>query len=68
MLQFLKHEYPEKDKALYVSADNPWFYDHNLYELISDFDKNRGKLLLIDEIHKYAGWSTELKAGYDAYL
>lgn len=67
MLQHLKYYYPKKDKALYASADNPWFYDNSLYDLISDFDKNGGELLLIDEIHKYHGWPSELKSGYDAH-
>ncbi len=67
LLQYLKFHYPEKEKALYVSADNPWFYDNRLYRLISDFDKSGGQLLLIDEIHKYPGWPAELKAGYDAH-
>jgi len=67
LLQYLKFHYPEKEKALYVSADNPWFYNKGLYELISDFDKLGGKLLIIDEIHKYPGWPAELKAGYDTH-
>ncbi len=67
MLQYLKYHSSEQDTALYVSADNPWFYNNNLYELIVEFDKNGGTLLLIDEIHKYSNWSSELKAGYDAH-
>ena len=67
LLQYLKSQYPEKEDALYVSADNPWFYGNSLYELISDFEKSDGKLLMIDEIHKYPGWPAELKAGYDAH-
>jgi len=67
LLQHLKFHYPEKEKALYVSADNPWFYNNNLYELITEFDKIGGELLLIDEIHKYPRWPTELKAGYDTH-
>lgn len=67
MLQYLKFHYPEKEKALYVSADNPWFYNNNLYRLIIEFDKMGGELLLVDEIHKYAGWANELKAGYDSH-
>lgn len=67
LLQHLKFHYLEKDKALYVSADNPWFYTHSLYELITEFDKSGGKLLLIDEIHKYPKWANELKVGYDVH-
>lgn len=68
LLQYLKFYYPKKENALYVSADNPWFYNHSLYELITEFDKTGGKLLLIDEIHKYPKWASELKAGYDTHL
>jgi len=68
LLQYLKFHYPEKERALYVSADNPWFYESGLYELISDFEKLGGKLLIIDEIHKYPGWASQLKAGHDIHL
>lgn len=67
MLQHLKFNYPAPKSALYVSADNPWFYNNSLYELITEFDKSGGNLLLIDEIHKYPKWSSELKVSYDAY-
>lgn len=39
MLQYLKYQYPNKKKALYVTADHPWFYSHSLYELITEFGK-----------------------------
>lgn len=67
LLQHLKYHYTGKEKALYVSADNPWFYNRNLYELITEFDKLGGELLLIDEIHKYPKWPNELKVAYDAH-
>lgn len=67
MLQYLKYQYPDKEKALYVSADHPWFYENSLYELITDWHKNGGKLLIIDEIHKYSRWARELKVGYDGH-
>ncbi|NBB75795.1 MAG: AAA family ATPase [Bacteroidetes bacterium] len=66
MLQHLKYHYPHKEQALYVSADHPWFYVNTLFDLITEFDKIGGRLLMIDEIHKYPRWSSELKAGYDA--
>jgi len=67
MLQYIKYHYKESGKALYVTADNPWFYEHSLFELIDEWDKNGGKLLLIDEIHKYPQWARELKVGYDGH-
>lgn len=67
MLQYLKYHYNNPEQALYVTADNPWFYEHSLFELIEEWDKNGGKLLLLDEIHKYPGWARELKVGYDGH-
>lgn len=67
MLQFLKHHYQDTKHGLYVTADNPWFYENSLYDLITQWDKNQGKLLLIDEIHKYPSWARELKVGYDGH-
>lgn len=67
MLQYLKYAYPDQKNALYVTADHPWFYSNTLYELITEFGKQGGTLLLIDEIHKYPKWSSELKTGFDAH-
>jgi len=67
LLQYLKFHYPNKEQALYVSADHPWFYSNSLHELITEFEKMGGKLLLIDEIHKYPKWSSELKTAFDAH-
>jgi predicted AAA+ superfamily ATPase len=65
LLQHLK--YKIKKNGLYVSADHPWFYDHSLLELAEEFDKDGGKVLLIDEIHKYPHWSSQLKNIYDGH-
>lgn len=58
---------PDFDQCLYVSADNIFFSDHTLIELADDFYKENGQCLVIDEIHKYAGWSKELKQIYDTH-
>lgn len=65
LLQRLKYHLP--DDSLYVTADHPWFYDNTLYDLAEMFEKNGGRVLLIDEIHKYPRWSTELKNIYDGF-
>lgn len=52
---------------LYVSADRMYFSDHTLYDLADDFVKEGGTHLYIDEIHKYKGWSRELKHIYDVH-
>lgn len=65
LLQYLKYKVRNRDEALYVTADHTWFYDHSLAHLARQFVKYGGKLLLIDEIHRYPGWSRELKNIYD---
>ncbi len=58
----------ENDRhILYVDADNIYFSNHSLVELADDFVISGGELLAIDEIHKYKGWSKELKQIHDTH-
>ena len=57
----------ESQTALYVSADHSYFAQHTLIEVASDFVKEGGTHLYIDEIHKYRSWSSELKEIYDGH-
>ena len=58
----------QKDqKTLYVSADHTFFSNHSLVDLADTFVKEGGTHLYIDEIHKYKGWSRELKQIYDVH-
>ena len=66
LLQYIKLHLNIKD-TLYVSADQLYFSEHKLVELADHFVKMGGKHLFIDEIHKYEGWSRELKQIYDSY-
>jgi uncharacterized protein len=65
LLQYLKFKL--NGKGLYVTADHPWFYDKSLLDLAEEFEKEGGKILLIDEIHKYPRWSSQLKNIYDGH-
>lgn len=58
---------PDRAQWLYVSADNSYFYNHSLTGLADDWVKENGRHLVIDEIHKYKGWSNELKQIYDTH-
>lgn len=60
VLQHIKlHE--DLGKTLFVYADDVWFSAHTLFDLAELFYKEGGKALYIDEIHKYANWSQEIK-------
>lgn len=52
---------------LYVSADHSYFANHTLTDLADSFIAEGGKRLAIDEIHKYHGWSRELKQIHDSH-
>ena len=64
MLQHIKKK-EELDKVLYVSADDIYFAAHTLIDTAKRFFAEGGRVLYIDEIHKYVGWSTEIKLMYD---
>lgn len=61
----LSHD--NRNEWLYVTADHVWFADHTLLALASDWIKQGGRYLVIDEIHRYNGWSQELKLIYDSF-
>jgi len=65
LLQYLKTQNPAK--SLYVTADHPWFYTHGLLDTAEEWHKQGGRLLIIDEVHKYVNWSAELKNIYDGF-
>lgn len=65
LLQYLAHHYPKMKEGLYVTADHPYFYENSLLDLATEWEMYGGRLLLIDEIHKYPGWSREVKLIHD---
>ena len=50
--------------SLYVTADDLYFSRNTLAGLAQQFYQQGGKYLYIDEIHKYKGWSQEIKNIY----
>lgn len=68
LINYLREHHQNSNQALYVSADNLYFIEHSLSELVDQFVKDfDGKLLCIDEIHRYKNWNQELKNIYDSY-
>lgn len=66
-LQWLKEQDLPASKAAYFSLDDLYFTNHSLKETVAQFHKQGGKLLVLDEVHKYKNWSTEIKNIYDIY-
>lgn len=68
LLDHLTKNYPDSEQALFVSADQIYFRDNSLIDLARKFVYEKdGKMLYIDEIHRYPNWDQELKNIYDLY-
>ncbi|MBR0045374.1 MAG: ATP-binding protein [Bacteroidaceae bacterium] len=70
--QHIKQNYQPGDRhVLYCSADTVDFSTRTLVELAEEFVIRGGKLLAIDEIHKYKSgntdWSREIKEIYELF-
>ncbi|MFO7555241.1 MAG: AAA family ATPase [Desulfobacterales bacterium] len=53
--------------ALYVPVDHFVVGGRSIYEIAEAFYNLGGKMICFDEIHKYTGWSGELKSIYDSF-
>ena len=68
LLQHIKKTYgSDPTIALYASLDHLYFSRHTLLDLADEFHKRGGHYLFLDEVHKYEGWSREIKNIYDGY-
>lgn len=68
MLQYIKLHYKQYERSvLYCTLDSVYFATHTVADLADDFYKNGGRHLFLDEVHKYEGWSREIKELYDMY-
>jgi predicted AAA+ superfamily ATPase len=65
LLQYLQSLDLPDEKKLYVSIDSVLTSDMKLFEIAEDFSNIGGKILVIDEIHKYRDFERELKEIYD---
>jgi predicted AAA+ superfamily ATPase len=67
LLQYLKERFPRDGTALFASLDGLFFSSHTLVDLAESFVQQGGKFLALDEVHKYPGWSREVKIIYDQF-
>ncbi len=67
LLQWLKMQSLPSSQAVYFSMDDMYFTNNSLKETAVQFHKQGGKILVLDEVHKYKNWSAEIKNIYDQY-
>lgn len=65
LLQRIKEQYGDSGKGAYVSIDHPYFDARPLYEFAESFAAYGGELLCVDEVHKQADWSRQIKVIHD---
>lgn len=66
-LQWLKQQKMPVSKGAYFSLDDLYFTRHGLKETVVQFYRQGGKILVLDEVHKYPLWSKEIKNVYDLF-
>jgi len=67
LLQWLKMQDLPPHQAAYFSLDDLYFTQHFLKDTIREFYLQGGKILVLDEVHKYPHWSAEIKNSYDFF-
>ncbi len=65
LLQYLKENFNNSKEALYLSLDTPSLASISLFELAKEFEQYGGKILALDEVHKYENWAGHIKQIYD---
>lgn len=67
LLQRLKESQLPISQKAYFSLDDIYFSGNRLTDTVKTFYQQGGKLLVLDEVHKYPTWSQEIKNLYDRY-
>ncbi len=64
ILQYLKSL---DSKFLYLIGDDIEFTNASLYSIVDEFYTLGGRVVAVDEVHKYQNWSQEIKNIYDSF-
>jgi len=67
LLQLMKSLEVQQHEKIYISLDNIYFLENDLFGVADRFRKQGGKYLFLDEIHRYPGWAVEIKNIYDHF-
>ncbi len=66
LLDYAREFYGADNRAcLYVNLNHFYFTEQTLVDFATEFHKQGGKVLLIDQVFKYPDWSKELRYCYD---
>ena len=67
LIDLVKEKYLNDKTCLYVNLNNFYFTKRKIYSFVDEFYKTGGKTLILDQIHKYPDWASELRTCYDTF-
>ena len=65
LLQYINQFEP--DEVLYFSADDLLVLNYGIYDIVDEFYSLGGRVVAIDEVHRFKNWSQHLKNIYDSF-
>ena len=67
LFQYLKELELQNKKSLYISLDYPFLSGIDLIDLVEEYANEGWEYLLVDEVHRYEDFSSNLKTIYDLF-
>ena len=65
LLDHIREAYGNDRSVMYVNLNNFYFTRRRLFSFADEFSKLGGKVLFLDQVNKYPGWSQELRQCYE---
>jgi len=65
LLNHIREKFGDSRDCLYVNLNDFYFSRRRIFSFADEFYKRGGKVLVLDQIHKYPDWSAELRQCYD---
>jgi len=65
LLDYIRKNYGNSRDCLYVNLNDFYFAKRRIFSFADEFYKRGGKVLVLDQIHKYEDWSKDLRQCYD---
>lgn len=67
LINIVKEKFLNDKTCLYVNLNNFYFTRRKIISFADEFYKTGGKMLILDQIHKYPGWAAELRSCYESF-
>jgi predicted AAA+ superfamily ATPase len=67
LIDIVKERFLNDKTCLYLNLNNFYFTKRKIVSFADEFYKTGGKTLILDQIHKYPDWATELKSCHDKF-